>query len=97
MDKPQSSRLPELIKRTILMLNQSNPEWGVERISAMLLRGPGLQPSPSAVAKVLHEAGYELEDGADQVSPRQGAISGADLLRPSWVPVPAVAVPVVVS
>jgi len=35
MDKPRGgppgSRLPDLTKRTILMLKQSNPEWGVER------------------------------------------------------------------
>jgi transposase len=73
MDKPrgspQGSRLPELTKRTILMLKQSNPEWGVERITAMLLRGPGLQASPSAVAKVLHEAGYELEEAPTKPHP----------------------------
>jgi len=33
----------------------------VECITAMLLCGPGLQTSPGAVARVLHEAGYELE------------------------------------
>jgi transposase len=73
MDKarggPKGSRLPELTKRTILMLKQSNPEWGVERITAMLLRGPGLQASPSAVAKVLHEAGYELEEAPTKPHP----------------------------
>jgi hypothetical protein len=28
----------------------------------MLLRGPALPASPQAVARVLHEGGYELED-----------------------------------
>jgi transposase InsO family protein len=68
----QGSRLPELTKRTILLLKQAHPEWGCERISAMLLRGPALPASASAVARVLHEAGYQLEEvttrpHADQV------------------------------
>jgi transposase InsO family protein len=58
---PSGSRLPELTKRTILMLKQANPEWGCQRISDMLLRGPALPASPSAVARVLHEAGYQME------------------------------------
>lgn len=64
-DRPRGSRrgsrLPEVTKRSILMIKQSNPEYGVQRISDMLLRGPGLPASPSAVARVLHEAGYELD------------------------------------
>jgi transposase InsO family protein len=59
---PKGSRLPELTKRTILMLKQANPEWGCQRISDMLLRGPALPASPTAVATVLHEAGYQLEE-----------------------------------
>jgi transposase InsO family protein len=73
MDKPRGgppgSRLPDLTKRTILMLKKANPEWGVERISAMLLRGPGLAACPNAVAKVLHEAGYELEEAPTKPHP----------------------------
>jgi transposase InsO family protein len=59
---PKGSRLPELTKRTILMLKQSHPEWGCQRISDLLFRGPALPASPSAVARVLHEAGYEADD-----------------------------------
>jgi transposase InsO family protein len=59
---PRGSRLPELTRRTILMLKRANPEWGCQRLSDMLVRGPALPASPSAVAKVLHEAGYELEE-----------------------------------
>ena len=59
---PRGSRLPDLTRRSILMLKQANPDWGCQRISDMLLRGPALPASPSAVAQVLHEAGYELED-----------------------------------
>ncbi len=58
---PQGSRLPEVTRRTIVMLKQSHPDWGCQRISDTLLRGPALSASPAAVAKVLHEAGYETE------------------------------------
>jgi transposase InsO family protein len=60
----EGSRLPELTKRTILLLKEAHPEWGCERISAMLLRGPALPASASAVSRVLHEAGYQLEEVA---------------------------------
>jgi transposase InsO family protein len=73
MDRPrggrQGSRLPELTRRTILMLKQANPEWGCQRISDMLVRGPALPASPSAVARVLHEAGYELEEVSTRPHP----------------------------
>lgn len=62
----EGSRLPELTKRTILLMKEAHPEWGCERISAMLLRGPALPASASAVARVLHEAGYELEEVVTQ-------------------------------
>src|SRR5262245_38793870 len=59
---PRGRRLPELTKRTILMLKESNPNWGCQRISNMLLRGPALPAGPGAVAHVLHEAGYQLQE-----------------------------------
>ena len=55
----KGSRLPEITKRTILMLKKANPSWGCQRISDMLVRGPALPASPEAVARVLHEDGYE--------------------------------------
>ena len=64
VDRPKGaklgSKLPELTKRTILMLKQAHPDWGCERISDMLVRGPALPASPNAVARVLREAGYQL-------------------------------------
>ena len=73
MDQPQGgppgSRLPELTRRTILMLKQSHPEWGCQRISDMLVRGPALPASASAVARVLHEAGYEAVEVPTQRHP----------------------------
>lgn len=59
---PRGSRLPEVTRRTILMLKEQNSDWGCQRISDMLVRGPALPASPGAVAKVLHEAGYELHE-----------------------------------
>jgi transposase InsO family protein len=73
MDAPRGrasgSRLPDLTKRTILMLKEANPTWGCQRISDMLLRGPALPASPSAVANALHEAGYQLEEVPTRAHP----------------------------
>jgi transposase len=66
---PKGSKLPELTRRTILMLKEANPSWGCQRISDMLARGPALPASASAVARVLHEAGYELEEVATRPHP----------------------------
>jgi transposase InsO family protein len=59
---PAGSKLPELTKRTILMLKQANPDFGCQKISDLLLRGPALPASPAAVARVLYEAGYAFEE-----------------------------------
>lgn len=75
MDRPRGgptgSRLPDLTKRAILMLKEANPSWGCQRISDMLWRGPALPASASAVARVLHEAGYELEEVVTRPHPDQ--------------------------
>jgi transposase InsO family protein len=65
----KGSRVHELTKRTILMLKKANPEWGCQRISDMLLRGPALPASAAAVARVLHEAGYQMEEVATHPHP----------------------------
>ena len=73
MDHPRGakrgSHLPELTKRAILMLKETNPNWGCQRISDALARGPALPASASAVSKVLHDAGYELEETPTQPHP----------------------------
>ncbi len=73
MDKPKGpakgSTLSEVTRRTILMLKEANRDWGCQRISDMLLRGPALPASPGAVARVLHEAGYELEEAPTRPHP----------------------------
>jgi transposase InsO family protein len=56
------SKLPDLTKRSILMLKQAHPDYGCQRISDLLLRGPGLPASAGAVARVLQEAGYVSEE-----------------------------------
>ncbi len=72
-DQPRGSRngsrLPEVTRRSILMLKEDKPEWGCQRISDVLARGPGLGASAGAVARVLHEAGYELEEMPTQAHP----------------------------
>jgi transposase InsO family protein len=55
-------RIPDLTKRTILMLKKANPQWGCQRISDVLYRGPGLPASANSVAAVLREAGYVLDE-----------------------------------
>ena len=62
----EGSRLPEVIRRTILMLKEDNLDWGCQRISDVLARASGLGASPGAVLRVLHEAGYELKQTATQ-------------------------------
>jgi transposase InsO family protein len=75
MDQPRGvlrgSKLPEITKRTILMLKESNPEWGCQKISDMLFRGPALPASPTAVGRFLKEAGYELEEVSTRPHPEK--------------------------
>jgi transposase InsO family protein len=69
-----ADRLAETTRRAIVMMKEAHPEWGVQRISDSLLRGPGLSASPTTVLKVLHESGYEAtEDGreAHAVEPKR--------------------------
>jgi len=58
------SRLPEPTRRAILMMKESHPDWGQDRIHDMLLRSEGLEASAGAVQRVLVEAGYEVEPAA---------------------------------
>jgi transposase InsO family protein len=85
MDKPKGappgSRLPEPTRRAILMLKESHPDWGSQRISDLLLRGPALPASPSAVAKVLHEAGYASED--QPTKPHEPKVTSFERARPN--------------
>jgi transposase InsO family protein len=85
MDKqrggPRGMKLPELTRRTILMLKEANPQWGCQRISDMLLRGPALPASPASVSKVLHEAGYELKE--EPTRPHPDKVRSFERARPN--------------
>jgi len=63
---PKGGKMPEVTKRAILMLKQSHPEYGCERISDLLARGPALPASAGAVSRVLKEAGYESVERATE-------------------------------
>jgi transposase InsO family protein len=78
---PKGSKLPELTKRTILMLKQANPDWGCQRISDMLVRGPGLAASASSVARILVEAGYELHE--EPTRPHPDKVRSFERARPN--------------
>jgi len=85
LDRPRGtvkgSKLPDLTKRAILMMKEANPDWGSQRISDMLLRGPALPASPSAVLRVLHEAGYQLEE--TPTKPHPDKVRRFERARPS--------------
>jgi transposase InsO family protein len=77
----KGSRLPEITKRTILMLKKANPTWGCQRISDMLVRGPALPASPEAVARVLHEDGYETV--AEPTRPHPDKVRSFERAKPN--------------
>jgi transposase len=58
--KEPGSRLPEVVKRAILMIKVAHPEYGSERISDMLGRGDAYSASPGSVLRVIREAGIEV-------------------------------------
>jgi transposase len=68
--KKPAGKVPDLTKRTILMLKKANPQWGCQRISDVLYRGPGLPASANTVAAILREAGYVLEEQPTTPHPR---------------------------
>jgi len=61
-DKPMGrragSRLSEATKRAILLLKEQHPDWGQDRIAAVLLRAQGFSASATAIGRALVEAGY---------------------------------------
>jgi transposase InsO family protein len=58
MGRPTGSRLSEVTKRAILLMKQEHPDWGEDRIAAMLLRAQGFSASASAIGRFLDEAGF---------------------------------------
>jgi transposase InsO family protein len=63
LDRPrgrkEGSQVDETTRRAILVIKESRPEYGCQRISDILYRGPGLTVSPTTVSRVLSEEGYE--------------------------------------
>jgi transposase len=74
-ERRTTDRLTETTRRAIVMMKAAHPEWGVQRISDSLLRGPGLSASPTTVLNVLHEQGYSATTPSLDAS-----LSGASLL-----------------
>jgi transposase InsO family protein len=74
-DKPKTtlrgSRLPEATRRAIVALKEAHPDWGSERIHAMLLRGEGFAASAGAIRRVLIEEGYVPVEVATSPHPDQ--------------------------
>ena len=68
---PKGSRLPELTKRTILMLKQAIPSGAASGSATCCSAVRPCRPVPAAVARVLHEAGYESGDVPTRPHPDQ--------------------------
>jgi transposase InsO family protein len=85
LDRPRGtvagSRLSPATQRSILMLKESHPDWGCQRISDMLLRGPALPASPAAVARVLRDAGYASE--VEPTTPHAPKVTSFERARPN--------------
>ncbi len=58
LGRPTGSRLSEATKRAILLLKEQHPDWGQDRIAAVLLRSQGFSASATAIGRALVEAGY---------------------------------------
>ena len=78
---PHGSRLTEATQRAIVMLKAGHPEWGCERIRDVLLRAEGYSASPGAIAHVLREHGYELEEV--ETTPHAAPVQHFERARPN--------------
>ena len=78
---PSGSRLSDPTQRAILMLKQAHPEWGCERLRDVLARGEGYSASTGAIAHLLRENGYELDDVA--TNPHPPAVQHFERARPN--------------
>jgi len=57
--RPKGSRLPKATRRAILLMKETHPDWGIDRIHDMLLRTEGFRASSGAISNLLKEEGYE--------------------------------------
>lgn len=58
LGRPTGSRLSEATRRAIVLLKEQHPDWGQDRIAAVLLRAQGFSASATAIGRALVEAGY---------------------------------------
>jgi len=75
------SRLAEPIRRAIVMLKRAHPDWGQDRIHDVLLRSEGYGASPGAVALVLEEEGYVVEEAP--TVPHEAPVRRFERARPN--------------
>jgi len=59
--KRTGSRLSDATRRAILMLKEAHPDWGQDRIHAILMRTEGFAASPGAIGRLLEVEGYVVE------------------------------------
>jgi transposase InsO family protein len=58
--------LSEATKRATLLMKEQHPDWGQDRIAAVLLRSQGFSASATAIGRALVEAGYVAAPDASQ-------------------------------
>jgi transposase InsO family protein len=75
------SQMPEPTRRAILMLKEAHPEWGEDRLHDVLLRSEGYGASPGAIARVLEEAGYVVEEASG--APHEPPVRRFERARPN--------------
>jgi transposase InsO family protein len=78
---PQGSRLSDATQRAIVMLKAGHPEWGCDRIRDVLVRAEGYSASAGAIAHVLRENGYELDEA--ETTPHAAPVQHFERARPN--------------
>jgi transposase InsO family protein len=78
---PRGSRLSEATRRAILLMKSQHPDWGQDRLHAMLLRSEGLSASPGAIARVLSEGGYVVQ--SEPTRPHEPKVARFERARPN--------------
>jgi transposase InsO family protein len=72
-DKPKGgrpgSRLPDATRRAIVLLKETHPDWGQDRIRDVLVRTEGFGASPGAIGRVLEEEGWVIEEARTRPHP----------------------------
>jgi putative transposase len=67
------SRLPDETQRAILLMKNEHPDWGQDRIHAMLMRSAGYSASPGAIGPLPRGAGLRRRRRAYSAAPGQAA------------------------